>query len=214
MIRFADQPVPAPAWHAGFLALLPAIVHQASRAFRRFRPEARQEAIEEVAANACAAYVRLFNLGKTDVAYATPLANYGIRQVRDGRRVGNRLNVRDVLSRYAQRRKGFVVDRLDRYDAKEDAWLEIVVEDRHASPADVAATRIDFADWLLTLPRRRRRIAETLAVGEGTGAVARRFRLSPSRISQLRYEYYQSWQRFHGEDGGPEEAPVEEAPVA
>jgi FixJ family two-component response regulator len=78
-----------------------------------------------------------------------------------------------------------------------------VVEDRHATPADVAATRIDFADWLQTLSRRYRRIAETLATGEGTGTVARRFRLSPSRISQLRHEYYESWKRFQGEEGGP-----------
>jgi hypothetical protein len=47
-----------------------------------------------------------------------------------------------------------------------------VVEDRNAGPAEVAATRIDFSDWLATLPERNRRIAETLATGECTSSVA------------------------------------------
>jgi hypothetical protein len=213
MIRIADQPPSVPAWHAGFLALLPSIIRQASRAFRHCKPEAREDAVVEVAANACAAYFRLFERGKADIAYATPLAQYGIRQVRDFRKVGSQLRVRDVLSEYAQKHKGFKVGRLDRYDAEERAWREIVVEDRHATPADVATTRIDFADWLRTMPLRYRRIAEVLAVGERTQDVARRFRLSPGRISQLRQEYYKCWQRFQGEKGITEEPTATTAAV-
>ena len=40
--------------------------------------------------------------------------------MRDGRRVGVKLNVRDVSSAYAQQAKGFTVERLDRYDAEND----------------------------------------------------------------------------------------------
>jgi hypothetical protein len=73
---------------------------------------------------------------------------YAARQVHEGRKVVNRRSLRELLSEYAQRQKGFKADRLYRYDADEDAWREILVEDRHASPAEVATTRIDFSDWL------------------------------------------------------------------
>jgi len=68
----------------------------------------------------------------------------------------------------------------------------------HAGPADTAATRIDFGTWLETLPARVRKIATFLATGETTMAAAQRFRLSPSRISQLRRHFYEAWHTFQG----------------
>ena len=188
----------APKWHAPFLRMLPAIRTHARVAFRHLDPEAREEAVQEVIANACRAYKRLVELGKTDIAYAGALARYGVAQVKDGRRVGGRLNVRDISSEYCQRRKNVTVERLDKFD-KEDGWQEIVVEDRHATPADIARIRIDFGSWLGTLRHRDRRIAETLSVGETTGDVAQRFRVSASRVSQLRRELQDSWDEFCGD---------------
>ena len=75
----------------------------------------------------------------------------------------------------------------------------MLVEDKHAGPAETAASRIDFADWLRLLPERSRRIAETLATGETTKKAAKRFRVTPGRISQLRRELQQNWQDFQGE---------------
>ena len=43
------------------------------------------------------------------------------------------------------------------------------------------------------------RIAESLAEGNRTLDVARRFKVSPGRISQIREEFRQSWDEFHGE---------------
>jgi len=77
--------------------------------------------------------------------------------------------------------------------------LEAVVEDTHTPVAEQAAFRIDFPAWLKVLTKRNRRIAEALALGHGTGEVARHFRVSESRVSQLRRELCQSWQEFHGE---------------
>lgn len=188
-----------PAWHEGFLAMLPVIERHAKVAFRDLDPEARQEAVQEVIANTLVAFIRLVELDKSDLAYPTVLARYAVAQVRDGRRVGNRLNVRDVSSPYAQMRKGFQVERLDRYDKNDREWLEILVEDRHATPADVAASRLDFAAWLKSLSSRYRKIATTLATGETTGRVAQMFRLSNARISQLRRELRDSWRQFQGE---------------
>ena len=116
----------APAWHAAFLKMLPAIVRHAKIAFRHLRAEAREEAIQGVVCNACAAIARLAELGKLDLAYATVLARYGVAQVKDGRMTGGHLNCKDVSSSYCQRLKGIVVERLDQYDVEEDTWKEIV----------------------------------------------------------------------------------------
>ncbi len=72
-------------------------------------------------------------------------------------------------------------------------------EDRHAGPAETAASRIDFPAWLKTLSRRNCKIALKLAVGETTRKVARLFKVSDGRISQLRRELEQSWRAFHGD---------------
>jgi hypothetical protein len=187
------------AWHAGFLAMLPTIQKQVRVAFRHLDPEAREEAIQEALANAAVAYCRLFERGKVDLAYPTVLANYAVFQVKDGRKVGSRLNVRDVSSQYAQMRKGITLERLDQFDKEDQRWQEILVEDRHAGPAEVAATRMDFGAWLQSLPKRLRKVAKVLAAGETTGKAARMFRVSAGRISQLRRELQESWMGFQGE---------------
>ena len=182
-----------------FEQLLPAITKQAIVAFRDTPRCEREELIAEVVANCFVAYVRLIERGLSDVIYPTPLALYAIKQVRSGRRVGTKLNVRDITSGYCQQRKGVRMNRLDHYDRDEGEWLEIVVEDRKATPADIAATRLDFAAWLRTLSHKRRQVAKTLATGESTQAAARKFRISPARISQLRHELRDAWLAFQGE---------------
>ncbi len=185
--------------HDKFLAMLPAIRRQAKLAFRSAKTEAKEELIAEVVANAFTAYVRLVERGKEDVACPTPLAWYAIRQVRTGRRVGSKLNVRDVSSHYAQVAKGIVVERLDQFSQQEGEWREVLVEDRHAGPAETAAARIDVGAWFRSLGRKKRKVARTFAQGETTSSVARMFGLSAGRVSQLRRELAESWQQFQGE---------------
>jgi hypothetical protein len=191
----------APAWHAGFLAMLPVIHAYARGAFAHLNPEARQDMIQEVIANALVAYVRLFQQGRVALAYPTVLARYGVAQVRDGRKVGAKLNIKDPLSRYCQKRKGVVVERLDVFDEEENAWAEAVVVDTRSAPVpDIVAFRCDFPAWLKTLRRRDRRIAETLALGHRTQHVARKFKVSEGRVSQLRRELATSWAQFVGDN--------------
>jgi hypothetical protein len=185
--------------HALFLAMLPAIRRAAQITFRKVRPELRDELIEEVVANCFVAYARLVERGQADRAAPSPLARFAIAQVRAGRRVGNRLRIRDVLSNYAQFKNDFQVERLDSFDEEEDCWQEVVVEDKRATPADVAACRIDFAEWLRRLTVRLRKIALALAAGETTKGAAERFGLSPARISQLREGLKRSWEAFQGD---------------
>jgi len=199
MVRTAPPSTSKPAWHQVFVGMLPAIVTHARISFRHLRPDARAEAIQEVVCNACCAVARLAELGKLDLAYPSPLARYGVAQVRDDRKVGGKLNCRDVLSPYCQRLKHVVVEQLDRFDEEEGQWREVVVEDHRAGPAETAAARIDLTNWFDSLPRHKRRVAQVLASGETTKRTARRFRVSPGRISQLRREFMDSWAGFQGE---------------
>ena len=155
--------------------------------------------MQEAIAQALAAYVGLVQSRKTDRAFPTVLARYAVGHVRDGRRVGSAMNSRDVLSISAQRKRRFTVKSLDRLDAGESRWQQAVLDDWRTPVPDQVAFRIDFAMWLLILPRRDRQIAENLAIGRTTSEVARQFNVSPARISQKRQELQTSWTTFLGE---------------
>ena len=58
------------------------------------------------------------------------------------------------------------------------------------------AVRLDFPAWLRTLARRDRRLVEGMALGHRTLDLARKFRLSAGRVSQLRREFKRDWDRF------------------
>lgn len=196
-----------PVWHDGFLAMVPTIRRSARVAFRHLGEEAQEDAIAETVANALVAYVRLFEQGKIDLAYPTVLARYAIAQINSGRRVGNHLNTKDVLAEAARKRHGFTVESLNRFDKHVGEWIEAVIEDTRTPVPDQAAFRCDFPEWLTTHSPRNRRIAEALALGRSTSEVARRFKISAGRVSQLRSELHDSWLEFHGEEShGKEEA--------
>ena len=188
-----------PAWHAAFEAMLPIIEKHAKVAFRYLNADAREEAVQETVCNACQAYARLVELGQTAVAFPSALARFGVSQTREGRKVGGRLNCLDISGDYCQQKKNLLVERLDHYDSEEEAWAELLIADKHAGPADTAIVRIDFSTWLQRLPRRLRKIANVLATGETTTAVARQFDVSPGRISQIRKSLFHAWQQFMGE---------------
>lgn len=201
MIAFArdssEQPS-APSWHAGFLALLPQIRENLRFGFRKLPRSERPEALAEAVANTAVAYARLHARGKLDVAFASSLADYAIKHYFAGRRVGAQLNVNDVSSPYAQRKRGFVLKSLDQRAASGE-WRETLVEDKNCGPAEIAAVRLDVEAWFAGMTRLKRGIAETLAAGESTSATATRFDVTPGRVSQVRKELAESWADFQGE---------------
>jgi hypothetical protein len=186
-------------FHQQFLTMLPMIRRQAWIAFRGTDTESRHELTQEVVANAFCAFIGLARRNKLAVAYPTPLAQFAIRQVRAGRRVGSQLNKNDLLSPYSRRIQGLTIERIDQHDLRNGVIQEALVEDRQAGPAEIAAARIDVADWLKSLSVRNRRVAKALALGNTTNAVARQFGISPARISQLRHWFRLHWQQFQGE---------------
>lgn len=188
-------PSTAARWQERFLTMLPCIYRIARFALRRAPSADRQEALQEVVANAFVAYGRLVARGKEDLAYPTPLAKYALAQYRAGRRVGQPVNTRDLTSPCRQSRRELTS--LTRRLA--GRWEEVAVEDRSCSPAEIAIFRLDFRSWLRQLKPIRRATARLLAAGTSTSEAAAHLRLSPARVSQLRRELQSNWQRFQGE---------------
>jgi hypothetical protein len=182
-----------------FARLLPEIQQQIAFRFRHLPAERREDQTAEAVGLAFEMFVRLMERGKSELAYAGPLANFACRQVMDGRQCGSSLNLHDITSRHCQSHTGIRERSIHHRDQESGQWQELVVEDRQASPADVAATRIDFRAWLATLSNRQRQIAEALAGGESTQEVARQFQLTGGRISQLRRELRDTWNVFQGQ---------------
>jgi len=187
-------------WQSRFLEMLPAIRRQAHYCFRKLPTEPREELIQESIANCCVACGRLAQRRKLAAAYPSPLVRFAVAQIRAGRRVGCQLNVQDMLSPPARCAHRLTIERIDQCDERSGIWKQLVVEDRHAGPAETAAARLDLAAWFRTLSKRNRQIARALALGESTNIVARRFGLSPSRISQLRAWFRWHWEHFQGDN--------------
>ena len=185
-----------------FLEMFPTLCKAIQRGFRRLHGERREEAIQEAVANAFVAFSRLVDLGRMHFAFPSVLARFAVAQVRDGRRVGGVLNVRDVSSEYAQQRKQHSLQRLDLFNRHAAQWCEVIVEDYQTPIPDQVCFRIDFPEWLSRLRSRDRRVAEALADGDSTGEIARRFGISAARVSQLRRELHASWEKFHAEEHG------------
>ena len=177
-----------------FIEMLSKIRRKATRAFRKLDPEHRNDLIEEVIANAFCNFVRLVQRGRAGTAFATPLANFAIRQVIAGRRVGSKSSVFDVTSPFASSARGVRVERLD---GEHGTLRSSLVEDRRAGPADIAAARIDVASWFQKMSETHRRIAQALAMGDTTSDVARQSGLSSARISQIRSLLKASWHALH-----------------
>ena len=187
------------AFQKQFEELLPQLKEVAGFAFRRRNPQDREEAIADVCAAAWSAWHGLIKRGKNplEVGPSGILAN-AIRYVRNGRRVGNRSCGRGRMDPWnwrAQKAHGFCLVSLAsaRQEGDLKAWI---ANDHRSTPADHAAFLIDFEDWLGRLSERRRRSAELLAQGYGTGEVAQQVGVSPAAISQARTELARNWSEF------------------
>jgi len=180
-----------------FMELLPQIERYLRREFRHLKGDALEEAMAEATANCFVAFVRLCERGRHNQAFASSLARFAARQFNSGRKVGGRLNIRDPLSRHAQLNKGITVERYDRFDSETREWVEPFVQDLRASILDLVVMRIDVPAWLASLSRAKQKVAKDLAMGCSTNEVARRHKLSCARISQMRKELCESWNKFH-----------------
>jgi hypothetical protein len=185
-----------------FLSILPRIELHGRISFRYLRcPDQRADAIAEVVALSWCWYVRLAERGKDATRFPSTLADYAARAVRAGRRVCGRERSRDVLSPTAQQHHHFTVERLPDFSTlRSNPLAEALRDNTQTPPPEQVAFRLDFPAWLRTRTERDRRLAEDLMTGERTGDVSRKFGLTPGRISQLRRDFHQDWERFCGVD--------------
>jgi DNA-directed RNA polymerase specialized sigma24 family protein len=185
-----------------FLAILPVVEKHARFAFRALVcGQEREDAVAEVIALVWHWYCRLINRGKNPHDFIITLASFASRHVKAGRRLCGTDASQDVLSRPAQRRHGFKVEQLEeRGDYEDPAWQEALTDNTVTPPPEAAAFRIDFPRWLAGQAERDRRLIGEMALGETTSRLARRFGVSPGRVSQKRREYQQDWERFCGEE--------------
>ena len=136
--------------------------------------------------------------GRLCDAYATVLANYGIRKHCSGRVGGLPSNSRDVLSelcKYLNRAKvrhyGLCENITDSFES------EATANDGRYPIHRTVALRIDFFQtWLARQTPRDQQIIKDMAYGETTNDLARKYGVSAACISQYRRKYANSWYEF------------------
>ncbi len=186
----------ATSWQEGFLQMLPLIEKQARVTFRDLDAEAREDAVAEVVANAMVAYRRLHERGELQRAFASALTRFAVAQYKDGRRTGTSQNSRDVFSQKAKRKAGYEMLSLGAPGENVGEWTECLIDQKRTPIPDQVAFRMDVPRWLNTQTPRNAKIAERLAMGYSIRDVAREFKVSQARISQLRRELAESWFAF------------------
>jgi len=211
-------PVPTTSFHdlqAIFLAeVLPRIETHAEVSFRGLRcHHQKEEFLAEMVALAWRWFLRLIEKGKDPLAFPTALATYAARAVKSGRRLTGQERSKEVLSPVARHKHGIKVEPLpsstrrpyddfygDVHGQQDlDAFEERLKDNTMTPPPDAAAFRIDFPSWLKTRTERDRRIIEDMMQDERTLDLARKHGISPARVSQLRREFMDDWNRFCGE---------------
>jgi hypothetical protein len=200
--------------HARFLELLPRIELHGRIFFRHLGcHDKKADAIQEMRALAWKWFLRLAQRGKDPADFLSTFNGFLSRAVIDGRKVTGMENAKDAMSPHTQRRHGFRVESLSvpsrttrkyLYSAihgqqEHDAFEERLQDNTVTPVPDQAAFRIDWPAWMKTRTERDRQIIDDLMAGERTLDVSRKYGLSPARISQLRGEYQEDWDRFTSE---------------
>jgi hypothetical protein len=181
--------------------LLPRLEAHAQFFFARLKcPGKKEDAIGETIAVAWRWFLCLEEKGKDVNEFISVLASYAARHVRAGRKLCGMEKTKDVLSPLAQTKRCFTVSKLPHLSTLTGTPLEEALHDNTRSPVpDQVAFRCDFPRWRSSRCDRDRRLIDELMLGERTLDIARRHRLTPGRISQLRRELHADWQRFCGD---------------
>jgi hypothetical protein len=201
--------------HARFLDLLPRIELHGRIYFRHLKPHRKADAIQEMRALGWLWYVRLINRGRDPQDFVAIFVTLLARSVNSGRRLAGMAKAKDVMNPTAQRRHNFKVEPLPgttrifhdhlysspRGQDLHDAFEERLCDNTVTPVLDQVCFRLDFPAWLETLTPRERRMIRAMIRNERTLDLGKEFEVSPSRISQMRREFHDGWQRFIEEAG-------------
>jgi hypothetical protein len=200
--------------HARFLELLPRIELHGRIYFRHVPCRHRKaEAIQEMIALGWLWFVRLARKGKDPSEFVRPFVSFLARAVSSGRKLTGIEKAKDVMNPFNQRRHGFTVESLPmspRVNYEElyarpggqelhDVFEERLRDNTRTPVPEQAAFRIDWPVWVKTRTDRDRRIIGDLMSGERTKDVSRKYGLSPARVSQLRQDFHDDWERFNSD---------------
>jgi hypothetical protein len=183
--------------HAAFLTILPRIEVHGRCFFRHKKPEKRDEAIAEMVALAWKSFVNCVRNGKNPLEFPMALARRAAQGVHNGRRLCGQEKIKDVLSPRAQQQHNFTVVSLPEGSSLNgNVFDEALIDNTQTPVPEQVSFRIDFPAWRLTRTERDRRVIDDLMVGERTLDVADNHGLTAGRVSQLRRDFYQDWERF------------------
>lgn len=191
-----DVPQPAPAdlkaWQAHFIAALPRITAHAEVKFgflQRKNPEKFEDCVRKVEELAWREYYRIRIKGEKDPdTFIATIADFSVRQVKDGRDVARMERAKDVLSPRAQRKKGFYVGKLPEHDTCEHDCepLEALIDYRVGDPGDIAAFRLDVPAFRESLTPPQQQVMDAAVAGDTTTEMAARLKVTPGAVSQMR----------------------------
>jgi hypothetical protein len=196
-----------------FLELLPRIETHGRIYFRHKKGEEKAEAMQEMRALAWKWFVRETQNGKNPATFVFSFTRFLVLAINAGRGVVRMQKTKDVLSPRCQRAKGFRVESLPaststshdnlyatvRGQHEHDAFEERLRDNTQTPVPEQAAFRIDWPAWMKTHSDRNRRIIDDLMAGEATFDVSQKFGICPARVSQMRREFHDSWERFNAE---------------
>ena len=147
--------------------------------------EERTDAVAEMIGLAYGVYASLVKRGRTDI-FSSPIGEFAVKGYFSGRRVAG-MSATDVTSPRCRF--------LGRSTVVNDGVGKCICR-RTFKPSTIACFNIDFAAWKETLDERTRNLLVDILDGEITSCLARRYMISPARISQIRRELVESWREF------------------
>src|SRR5205823_10466559 len=129
------------------------------------------------------------------------------RAVKSGRRACGMERAEDVMSPVAQQRHSFTLEALPSSTRRSfealyglvngqqdaDAYEERLRDNTVTPPPDAAAFRIDWSHFLARLSERDRQLAHFLSLGRRAKVAAKKLKLSPGRVTQLRQQWFKEW---------------------
>jgi hypothetical protein len=187
--------------HDDFLNVMPRVSYMARRRFSYMPREQREDAVAEAIAAGFMAYLSMKRRGRLKLISTVGFARNAVRHVVAGRHVGSSQASCDVMSELGRRRHGCSVKSFDAESVNNTeggGWLHEAVADKKTSIPEQVAIRVDGGRWLASLKTRDRWMIEELAAGEIAVKVAKRFGISPARLSQLRKEWAAEWKACVG----------------
>jgi len=185
-----------------FRAAMPRLVRHGRCYFRHVQCRHRKaDLVSELVALCWKWWLRLVERGKDPRSFVSTIASFAAKAVRCGRRVCSQERAKDVLSPTAQQRHHFSVSKLPDFSTESSNPLAEALSNNTQTPPDEAAIfRIDFPRWRSNHSRRNQRLIDDMMVGDRTKELARKHRISPARVSQLRREFHDDWQLFTGDE--------------